>query len=118
MGATRQSPEASATEDSSTPGIHAPVSSVAMLPSPRALYHSSPQLGVLESRPPSLSLFQVSAHFFEPSSCRSIETSVPSAVNGLPPACQIMLVAKPGSPVSEVMYFDGSAVCSFSAAAT
>ena len=45
-------------------------------------------------------------------------TSVPSIANGRPPACQIMLVAKPASPVSEVMYFVGSAACSWRAAST
>src|SRR5918994_846998 len=118
MGATRQSPAASGTDDSSTPGIHAPVSSVAIVPSPRPRYHSSLHPGVLESSPPSTRRFQLSAHFCEPSSCRSMVTSVPSAENGRPPACQIMLVAKPASPVSEVMYASGLAACSVSAAAT
>ena len=39
----------------------------------------------------------------------AIDTSVPSVANGSPPACQIIEVAKPASPVSLVMYASGLA---------
>src|SRR6478736_8254389 len=113
MGATRHWPAPSFTDDSSTPGIHAPVTRVAIDPLPIAFNQSSLQPGTVESSLPSTSLSQVAVHFFVPSSCRFIETFVPSTLNGRPPACQIMEVVKPESPESLVMYAFGSAACSF-----
>lgn len=87
--------------------------SVAMEPSPRPLNHSSLQLEASERRFWSTSWFQVSAHSFEPLSEKSMFTVVPSTLNGWPPACQIIEVAKPGSPVSFVIFLVGSAAVSF-----
>src|SRR6185312_12796357 len=103
MGATRHWPAPSLTEDSSTPGIQAPVTRVAMEPLPSALNQSSLQPGTVESSLPCTSLSQVAVHFLVPSSCRLIDTLVPSAENGRPPACQIIDVVKPESPESLVM---------------
>src|SRR5450759_4759185 len=103
MGATRQLPEPSLTDDSRTPGIHAPVMSEAIEPLPSALYQSSLQPGMADNNLPSTSLFHTAVYFLVPWSCRLMVMLLPSTVNGLPPACQIMLVASPGSPVSLVM---------------
>src|SRR5665647_597544 len=103
MGATRQSPEASLTEDSRIPGIHAPERSVAIEPLPRALYQSSLQPGTVDRSLPSTSLFHLAVYFLVPSSCRLMAILLPSTLNGWPPACQIMLVVIPGSPASLVM---------------
>lgn len=86
------------------------------MPSPSARYQASDQLGIGANSFCPTSRFQTEVHFLVPSSWRSIVTDRPLVLKGRPPACQIMLVAKPGSPVSLVMYSAGSAVCSFLAA--
>ena len=91
---------------------------MAMVPSPSALNHSSVQPGMAQTSSSSTSWFHTPVHFCVPSSCRSIVTWSPSVWNGVPPACQIMLVVKPASPLSLVMHADGSAALSFLAAAT
>lgn len=80
IGATRQSPEADFAPDSRLAGIQAPVASVAMLPSPRPLYHSSVQAGTEASSFSSMSCCQVSVNVLAPWSEKSIFTLVPSTV--------------------------------------
>src|SRR6266568_1483077 len=118
MAATRQSPEPAAAEPSRLAGIHAPVTRVASVPLPRAVNHWLLQPGIEESRPFSDSWSHSAAHFLVPASWELMVTLVvPLTVNGLPPACQIMLVVKPGSPLSLVMYSFGLAACSLVASA-
>src|SRR3954465_276896 len=89
-----------------------------MVPSPSARNQSSDHSLTGASSLPPTSWFHSAVHFFEPASARLIFTFRPSGATGCPPAGQVMLSAKPGWPVSDVMYFDGSAACSFLAAAT
>ncbi len=91
---------------------------VAIVPSPRPLYQPSLHDGVGASSFLSSSFCHVSAKRFEPASPRLIETFSPSTLNGWPPACQIMLVVNPASPMSFAMYALGLAAWIFSAAVT
>lgn len=90
------------------PGIHAPVTSEAMVPSPRPLFHSSDQLVTLVLiRSSSIMRCQYSTAFLVPSSpVRSMETFSPSTLNGVPPAWAIRDMNTVDwllSPASEVM---------------
>src|SRR6478736_8199881 len=102
-GATRHWPADCVTLASRLPGIQAPMASEAIVPLPRPWYHSSLHEEVGATRSSSSSCCHSSANFVEPSSVKSIVTSVPSTWYGWPPACQIIDVAKPASPVSLVM---------------
>jgi len=97
-------PAPSGTELAKTPGAHAPIGIEAIVPSPSALYHSSVQPGMSQASSPSISWFHTPVHFVVPSSARSMVTDSPSVSNGVPLACQIMLVAKPASPLSLTMH--------------
>src|SRR6267154_636333 len=119
IGATRQSPLPAGTPVSRLIGIQAPVTRLAMLPLAKAWYHWLLHDGIGSIRP----FWIIGAHRFancrDPASCRLIVTFfVPLVTYGCPPADQIMLVIKPGSPVSLVMYSFGLAACSFFASAT
>src|ERR1044072_1909053 len=78
IGATRHLPAPALTPDSRLAGIHAPMVSVAMLPSARPLYQPSLHDGVGASSFSSSSFCHVSAKRFEPASARSILTLSPS----------------------------------------
>ena len=101
--ATRHLPAPASTPDSRLAGIQAPMVSVAMVPLPRPWYHSSLHEPIGASRSSSMSCCHSSANWVEPSSVKSSVTSVPSTAYGCPPACQIMDVVKPASPVSLAM---------------
>src|SRR5581483_4454762 len=118
IGATRQSPLPAGTPVSRLTGIQAPITRLAMSPLDRPWYHWVLHEETGETRPPVISGPHMLAHFFVPASCRLIVTSlVPLTWYGWPPAAQIMLVVKPGSPASLVMYAFGFAACSFCASA-
>src|SRR6185503_9978180 len=97
IGATRHLPLAAAAPEDRLPGIHAPVTRVAMVPSPSALNHSSLQPGIDATSFSVIIGCQVVANLAAPGSAKLIVTSVPLTWYGLPPACQIMLVVKPAS---------------------
>src|SRR5690242_227719 len=118
MGATRHLPDAAAAPETRLPGIQAPVGRLAMVPLPRALNHSSLHGGIDATSFSVIIGCQVVAYFWAPGSAKLIVTLVPSTVYGLPPACQIMLVVKPASPVSPVIQTFGLALCSLRAAVT
>src|SRR5258708_11279041 len=87
IGATRQFPLAAATPDSRLPGIHAPVTRLAIEPLPRAVYHWVDHEEIGESNPPWTIWFHSAVNFFEPGSCRLIVTFlVPLTAYGCPPA--------------------------------
>ncbi len=74
---------------------------------------------MFDSSPWSTSWFHSFANFAVPGSAVLMVTFVPPLVlNGWPPASHIMLVTKPGSPMSAVMYSFEFAACSFLASAT
>src|ERR1700722_10787029 len=117
-GATRQSPLPDGTPVSRSTPIQPPVTRLAMLPLARPVYHWVDQDVTGASRSLVISGDQSAANFLAPVSCRLIVTFlVPLTAYGSPPAAQIMLVTKPGSPVSLPMYSFGLAACSFAASA-
>ncbi len=66
----------------------------------QALYHSSVHGAIGATSFSVISCCHVAANLAAPASAKLIVTLVPSTWYGLPPACQIMLVVKPASPVS------------------
>src|SRR5688572_603593 len=84
IGATRHLPLAALTPDSRLAGIQAPMTSVAMVPSPRPLYQPSLQPLIGESSLPSMSFCHMVVNFFVPASVKSTVTLVPSTLYGRP----------------------------------
>src|SRR5664279_394346 len=100
------------------PAAHAPESQVAYVPLASPAFHSGDHPAVFVSiRPPSRSLLHILAHWVLPLSARLTVMFVPETVNGFPPACQMPASVEEGSPASEAINLDGSAACSFWAAA-
>src|SRR5690349_4395366 len=118
IGATRHLPAAAFAPEARLPGIHAPVTRLAMVPSPSALNHSSLHGGIDATSFSVIIGCHMVVYLVAPGSAKLIVTSLPLTWYGLPPACQIMLVVKPASPVSPVMYCLGLALCSLRASST
>src|SRR6185437_8265281 len=101
IGATRHCPVPVFTPDSSEAGIQAPMTSEAILPEAMPWYQASLQDETGARSLPSMSCCQAVAYFAVPASpAKFTPMLVPLTEYGLPPACQIMLVVKPASPVS------------------
>ena len=94
MGATRHSPDAPGTLDSSIEGIHAPENMEAMVPVPTLRFHRSDHVAdVVSTRPSSIIFCQNSVNSWVPVSwSRSMVTVLPSGEvwKGCPPASHIM----------------------------
>src|SRR5687768_5799196 len=95
IGAARHLPLAALALKARLFGIHAPVTRLAMVPSPSALNHSSVHGGIDATSFSVIIGCQVVAYLAAPGSAKLIVTSLPLTWYGLPPACQIMLVVKP-----------------------
>src|SRR3954452_1052899 len=97
--AARHLPEPLGALETKLAGIHAPVARVAMVPLAMPWNHWSLQLEIGATSFSVISCCQTLTNSVLPGSVKLIVTSVPLTVYGLPPACQIMLVVKPASPV-------------------